>query len=564
MLLRLIIICSGLLALVDTSPAPPAGPTPAPAYRQANTVAVLTLQGPIDEVTVPSLERRIAKAKADGAQAIVIDLNTPGGEMKATLDICFLIKTKFPANTVAWVNPQAYSAGTIIALACREIVVSPAASFGDAAPINAPGGMLLQLPAAERAKLESVLRSEVVDSARRNHYDEKLVQSFVAVNLELWMIQNTDTGDFIFVDADEYRLVMGEDPPKQRAGSSLPPPGATITPDFSQQFDTPQRATDRAVSPEEQAAHDEFVSLRPSARPQLSESDRGHWKLVMQVDSGEELLTVRTAEALFYGLARTTVANDQELAAYFGAQTVIRYDESWSEGLVRFLMSLPVRGILIVIFLVSLFIEIATPGVGFFGIAAAVALLLLVGAPALLGLAQWWTLVAILGGIILVAIELFVIPGFGITGMAGAACLLVGLVGTFVSGDLSTSEGQHELWTGIGTTVVSVFAAAIGMWLISRQLESLPFMKRLVLTAEIGTPGGDSGVGLLEAMAATGRVLQVGDQGMAATDLRPVGRAVFDGRLVEVQSAAGYVDKGSAVVIVGIDQSSIAVEELRA
>ena len=58
-----------------------------------------------------------------------------------------------PANTVAWINPKAYSAGTIIALACREIVVSPNSAFGDAAPISPFG----PIPITERAKIESPL-----------------------------------------------------------------------------------------------------------------------------------------------------------------------------------------------------------------------------------------------------------------------------------------------------------------------------------------------------------------------------------------------------------------------
>lgn len=565
MLLSLLLVGASF-ARQATAPAA-TSPQAAPAYRQANTVAVIALHGPIDAITVPSVERRLAKAVSAGAQAIVIDLDTPGGEVPAALDLCFLIKSRFPANTIAWINPQAYSAGTIIALACREIVVAPNAAFGDAAPIMAPLGVLINMPAAERGKIESVLLSEVVDSARRNHYDEKLVQAFVAVGHELWMLQNVDTGDYLFVDAAEYQLVMGEEPPRAGGSRPSPPAGAgRLLPDFNPQFGSAPRATERPSSAEESAAQQQFDSLRPSARPKLTSDDRGKYKLIMQVDSDQRLLTLQSSEAIFYGLARQTIANDTELAQYFAATSVLRFDETWSEHLARFLMSTPVRGVLIVIFLVCLFVEIATPGVGVFGIAAVVALLLLVGAPAIMGLSQWWTVLAILAGIILVMLEIFVIPGYGVTGVLGVACLLAGFVFTFVSGDLTSAEGQRELWTGIGTTIVSVFAAGIGMWFVSRQLESIPFMKRLVLTAEIATPAGgpDRPVGLLEAMGATGRVLQIGDQGIAATDLRPVGRGMFDGRMVEVHSVGGYVTKGSLIEVVGVDQASITVEERRA
>ena len=113
------------MAVVRGERQPSAAPVPAaaiPAFRQANTVAVLTIDGPIDGITLHSLEHRVKTAKDRGAEAIVLDINTPGGELPATLDITHLIRNDMPANTVAWINPAAYSAGTIIALACREIV----------------------------------------------------------------------------------------------------------------------------------------------------------------------------------------------------------------------------------------------------------------------------------------------------------------------------------------------------------------------------------------------------------------------------------------------------------
>ena len=120
-----------------TSSAAPAAP---PAFRQADTVAVLSVRKEIDLITLRSLERRLDEAIAAGADAIVIELDTPGGRADAMLDICHLLKTDAPANTVAWIHPKAYSAGAVIALACREIVVSPNSVMGDAAVIAALPG----------------------------------------------------------------------------------------------------------------------------------------------------------------------------------------------------------------------------------------------------------------------------------------------------------------------------------------------------------------------------------------------------------------------------------------
>lgn len=530
------------------------GAAAVPAYRQANKVAVLPVRGIIDHVTLRSLERRIDRAVREGATGIVLDIDTPGGELNATLDICHLLKTDAPANTVAWINPQAYSAGTIIALATREIVVQENASFGDAAPIAVlPLVGLQQLPAAERAKLESPILEEVVNSARRNHYDEKLVQAFVSVGVELWLVEHRDTGDHIFVDRAEYRTIFGEDPPQQLTG---------VTPDFTSgdrvspyvDESIPRREREQAEGQEA-----EFRQQLPSSRPTLTEADRGNYKVIRQVTAADRLLTLRPDEAIFYGLAAEVIRNDEELQAYFGAQELVRYDPAWSEAIARFLMSFPVRAVLIIVFLVGLFIELSAPGLGVFGAAAAVALLLLLSPPYLMGMAQWWGILLIAIGLILLATELFLIPGTGIAGVLGLLSLMLGMIGTFVTGDMSNMP-QYQIWAIAATTLTAVFAAGVIIWLVSRQFHSMPVLERIILKSELRK------VPERVHQPADGtqpdHQLQVGDIGVAHTGLRPAGRGMFDDRIVDVQSLGGYIEQGTPIQIVSIGKYVIEVEEV--
>ena len=206
-------LCLSILAQAST--------TSIPSWRQASQVAVLPIEGPIDQVTATSLKRRMENAVADGADAIVFEINTPGGELMSTFEICRMIKYDAPENTVAWIHPFAFSAGTIIAPACREIVISPDATFGDSAPVSALG----PIPEAERAKLESPILTEVIDSARRRHYDEQLVQAFISVRVELWLLRNNTTGQIVFVDAREYETLFGEAPSREIMDVSAPVEG---------------------------------------------------------------------------------------------------------------------------------------------------------------------------------------------------------------------------------------------------------------------------------------------------------------------------------------------------
>ena len=520
---------------------------PVPAYRQAEKVAILKVEGVIDLVTLSSLERRVAKARKDGCDAIVLDINTPGGRVDAALDICHLLKTDAGSNTVAWVNPNAYSAGSIISLACREIVVADNTRFGDSAPIVASPLGMQPLPVTERAKAESPLLLEVIDSARRNNYDVNLVQSLISAGIELWMLEHVEDGTRIFVDRAEYEEVFGAAPPQNLP--SITPPGTKVTP----------YVPDREVT-------DELESNPP--RERLTQADAKAWRPLRQVVSSDRLLTMDGETAISYGLAVDTINDEEEFKAFFGASEIVRYDRVWSEALVRFLVSFWVRAILIAIFLIALFIEIAAPGVGAFGAVAAVALLALLGAPYLTGMAQWWEIVLILLGIALIGVEVFVIPGFGVAGIAGVVCLLVGVVGTFISGDLATTTGQHELATGIGSTIAAVFAAFVGMWIVSRQLETIPILNKVVLTAEAGegtqAMSGHSTT-VLQAMGNDPAVsTDVGEEGVAETDLRPAGKARFGNRSIDVKSVGNFIDRGTPVRVVRKDSFVIEVEAVKA
>lgn len=187
-----------------------------PAARQADRVVVITVEGAIDRVTAMSVTRRIEAAEKSGFDAMVIEVNSPGGELGAVLEISNAIKGSAISNSVAWVNPDAYSGGAIIALACREIVTSSPASFGDAFIVTFGGGGLRALSPAERTKLLPPLMADVTDSARRSGYDEFLVQAIVADGIELWWVEDIETGERLAISAQEYGFLFEGEPIRGR------------------------------------------------------------------------------------------------------------------------------------------------------------------------------------------------------------------------------------------------------------------------------------------------------------------------------------------------------------
>lgn len=598
------------------APATSAAPVVVPAERQANKIVVITVEGPIDATTALSVRRRVALAEKGGANAIVIEVNSPGGELGAVLEITNTIKASAISNTVAWVNPDAYSGGAIVALACREIVSSSPASMGDAfivtqTVVQGQNRMGLRgLTPDERTKLLPVLLADVTDSARRAGWDEYLVQAVCVDGIELWWVQDSRTGRKLAVNEAEFRLLFGRDPVRGKpalAGvtggihtgparepesdsesESLDPglegtedtPAATeLAPDPAptniSAADNPADDADRGFVPASDSLRDvaeEFNSPertdlrieRASQRPVLTPADAGYFQDLGYLTDGSSAIVMREDQLREYGFVNTIVRTDDELKAYFGATELIRLDESWSEKFVRFMTSGTVRGVLIVVFLIALFLEMVSPGLTVPGAIAATCLVLLLAPPALIGMAGWWEIVAIGVGLVLIALEAFVVPGFGVFGVLGIVSLFGGLLGTFVpaGGSLSSPGTQQSLIEGAVIMLLSLVTAGVGIFLISRQFDRLPILDRLVLKDRPADDSEDALQADLEMLRAAARDtpgLAVGMTGTATTVLRPSGQAEFNGHLTDVVADLGIIDPGSPVRIVRIEGIRIVV-----
>lgn len=548
-----------------------------PASRQADNVAVITIKGDIDKWTSISVQRRLDRAVADGADAVVFEIDTFGGVVGASLEITHFIRNSPIPNTVAWINTKAISAGTFIALACNEIVVNRSATMGDAAPIMAMqtplGPQVMTIGETERMKQLTPIIADVVTSARQSGYDEKLVQAFIMLGVDLWMIEKIETGERLFVDAAEYEEIYGEAPPRgarftagpaagrsqsaeQTTPSGSTPPNATSFRPAGGAFDS-ETLDDISQQLEDAGAY--------STRPRLGRADRGAWRLVEHVTDGTTLLTLSTPDLVRYGLAKQVVTNDAELKAYFGATNLSRLNPTWSEHLARFLSLMPVKGFLIVVFLLGLFLEMSAPGVGLPGGVALAALLGLLAPQFVAGAAAWWGVLALVSGIAFLGLELFVIPGFGVFGVLGLVALFAGLLGMVIGpGPLfpDSDAEKQDLIYGVTTVLLALFTTFIGMYFITKYHRSLPVLSKLVLANEPRPFADDEADGMLGAMGNEPALASPGEEGVAITTLRPSGTAEFGERLVDVVSEIGMIDQGTRVRVTKVNGNRVAVEPM--
>jgi membrane-bound serine protease (ClpP class) len=461
--------------------------------------AVVSLRDQINAYTEKAFKRHVEQARQEGAKVIVVDLNTNGGTVDSSMEISRFIKGLTDVRTVAYVNTKAYSGGAMVALACNEIVMAPGAVYGDCEPIaiDETTGTLQPLPAAERAKHESPILSEFEDSADRNGYDPTLITAMVTLGRAVHWIEKD--GQRRFVDEQQYQKLKGEG---WKAVADLPDP----------------------------------------------------------VNASDRLLTVYTDKALKLGLAKGQADSIQQLAQQRHLNILATYTEGPGEKIIAFLNRDMVRMVLLVIFLTAMYAAFHAPGHGFAEVIAVAALAVLLAVPMLTGYAQWWEIIAILVGIGLLALEIFVIPGFGITGLTGIALVLVGLTLTFVAPEPGRSPLSLptlpttwiSLQQGLLVVIGGLTSSLLLCWWLRQYLPKVPYFNRLILTTTVGTESAM--VGSLSNIDPADLTPGIGTTGVAATDLRPGGSAQFrdaagGAHLVSVVNDSGFVPKGTTLVV---------------
>jgi membrane-bound serine protease (ClpP class) len=397
--------------------------------------------GVVELGLAPFIERSIQEAEAAGADAVVLDIETPGGRVDAAQRIANALEDA-PLPVYAYVNRRAYSAGALIALATDRVYMRQGAVMGAATPIDGSG---------ERApeKIVSAMRSEMRALAEQRGLDPRIAEGMVDENIDI-----------------------------------------------------------------------------PGLKP------RG------------QLLTLTTAEAVRLNYA-VAVDDWDALLAHIDASDAVTVstDENWAEHLVRFFTHPVVAPLLLSIGFLALIIEIKTAGFGVAGALGLLALGLFFGAHMIVGLAGWEEIILLVVGLILILVEAVILPGFGFVGIGGVVAVLVALYLSLI-GALPT-EADYSRAAGVLTA--AMIAMMIGAYMLIR---ALPRSRRLaekgvLLHTELHRDAGY--------VSAPERRELVGAVGVAATDLRPAGAALFGDERIDVVAEAGFIPAGTQVSIISAE-----------
>lgn len=275
-------------------------------------------------------------------------------------------------------------------------------------------------------------------------------------------------------------------------------------------------------------------------------------------DTGQ-VLTFTAAEAIRFGFSEGTAESLEEVIGKLGIKTyeLKSYNPSGMDKVIGFLINPLVSGVLIMIIIGGIYFELQSPGIGF-ALGASIVAALLYFAPLYLeGMAENWELIVFIVGVILVMVEIFAIPGFGVAGVAGIIAMITGLTLSMVDNVVFedpefTGEGLGILMKSLSLVLVAMlFGLILSLWATKKLLTTTAF-GNLSLKSEQLKEEGFIGV-------ETEQETLVGETGVAHTVLRPSGRVKIHEKIYDAKSEYGFIEKGENVKVIRYETGQVYV-----
>lgn len=444
---------------------------------------------------------------------IVLELNTPGGEVFAAQKISDMLKEmdiqeKIPV--VAFINNWAISAGAMLAYSCRYITVVKDASMGAAEPITI----------GESGKVESV--SEKVNSALRADFGNRA--AFFGRNPVI--AEAMVDKDIILVWRQGQVIKLEKEDQIQPTDTVVSAKGKLLT--LTSEEMMKYGVADLLLPP---------VRLEPITPKEL---DSEKWP------------------------ASKTLLFTYPFFKEIPHATVDKYRMDWKMQFFALLASPAVSSLLYLGLMLGLYMEISNPGLGLPGTLAITCLFLITLSSFALEIANWLELILLLAGLAIILVEVFILPTFGLLGFIGIVFFLMGLFGMMLPGwdaisfeiDTQTLNAAGEVffnrlaWLG-GTTVVALLIIAV----LSRYAApNFAAFRRFVLSGneQVGYIAGDSPAELPKA----------GEQGEVLATLRPAGKIVIRDKIYDAISYGSFIEKGQKIVVDRLEGSVIVVSKV--
>jgi membrane-bound serine protease (ClpP class) len=295
--------------------------------------------------------------------------------------------------------------------------------------------------------------------------------------------------------------------------------------------------------------------------PKIAEAMVDPDMVVPEISDSGKVLTFTAEEAIKYGYCEGLVKSAADIMKKAGIENyeIIEFTPTLLDNIINFLLNPVVQGILIMLIVGGIYFELQSPGIGL-PLAAAVLGGILYFAPLYLeGLAENWEILVFILGVILLAVEIFAIPGFGVAGIAGITLMVAGLTLAMVDnlvfegGDITLAI--NTVMKALMIVVVSLLCAVIASIYLGKKLITTPVFLNISLRA---TQQKDDGF----TSADPAQHEMIGLEGTAYTVLRPSGKVEVKGDIYDAKSEFGFIEKGSKVKIVRYETGQLYVDRV--
>lgn len=460
----------------------------------------IVLTGKINPELFERFKRRVSRAVGQGANCLILQFECGQGKAESALEIASFIRDLEkssrvnPIKTIAFHTTRARDLSLIMSLACSKIIMEEGASLG---PLD---DTLISNPETRlrlRTQLDDLLQEKISSKLEA----KLLAEAFLNPSSRMALVVHKVTGETKLIDSED--LV---NQPAYKLELQIKP--------FSKE--------------------DENKPLRLRAE--------------QAVDSR-------------IGLANSVVKDVESalLSENFKMESVPISGTDWLDELAEFLTHPWTRVVLIMLAITCLILEVKMPGISLPGVLSAFFFVLFFWAHSQFsGQIFWLAIFLFFLGMILIGVEIFILPGFGITGIAGIL-LVLGSLGLVAYGHWPKNPDE---WVGLGKSMapygISCMGALVSVVIIAQFLPSMPMTSKLFLKP----PDHDDRPLFAEDELHQGLAGLLGSIGVAETSLHPSGKAKFGDHWLDVVSDGGFIVQGAKIKVCQIEGGKIVVSEV--
>ena len=405
---------------------------------------------------------------------------------------------------------------------------------------------------------------------RSNRYVSLGLEKATEMNVD-YIILELDTYGGALTDADEIRtaILNYERPVYAFINKDAASAGALISIACDSIYMSTGSSIGAAtvVTGEGEAAPDKYQSYMRSIMRSTAEA-KGRNPEIAEAMVDEEIrldslikdgkvLTFSVSEAIEYGFCEAEVEGITDIMLRSG---VTQYDTdlfelNWSERFIALFLNPAVSGVLILLILGGLYFELQSPGLGFPIIASMVAALLYFTPYYLNGLAENWEIIVFFVGLLLISLEVFIIPGFGIPGILGLIFTIGSLTLVMVNNDgLNFDLIEASLLNNaLITSLIGFIGALFLMILLGARLTKTSFFNRFALTDVQDTSTGYTSSFYNKSL--------IGSVGTVVSVMRPSGRIMIDDAMYDAYTRGEYLEKGEKIKVIAAEGTSLKVQK---